>query len=261
MPANKSIIEVLKIDALELLGVLPYKPANPHEELDERSLGANRVNELPDLPRDLAREWEDSRPIEVRDLPETNIDLLAWYQPFSNFGQAEWGIFFDTSKMNQYALMIYSAVKAVRPGVRAETVHRAVWDEVMRHEREHAVQELTLAALVELGVHTALDFNTVYSSSSHVFEALASHAQHTDSVYRSPGSQTIDRNFVRHITSTAPKPAGYRDWDRIDQDVAIERAYALSFIPDLAVTLAVRLRKQVRKVKGNSYIQIPVYLK
>jgi hypothetical protein len=206
-------------------------------------------------------EWEDAPPLDIREISETDIDILAWYQPYSNYGALAWGIYFDTTKMNQHALLVYRVAKSVRPGIKPSTVARAVWDEVMRHEREHVVQELTLAVLVQMGMHPPMDSNSVYFASSKTFEALATHYQQTDAVYRKPTSNVIDRNFVRHITSKIKKPSGYCDWDQINLDTATEDAYRLDFMPESALGLAVKLRKLVRKVVANNYIEIPVFMK
>jgi hypothetical protein len=112
-----------------------------------------------------------------------------------------------------------------------------------------------------MGAHPAMDSNSVYSASAETFEALATHFEHTDAVYRKPTSNSIDRNFVRHVTASTRKPAGYSDWNQINIDSAAGRAFGLSFAPDLAVEIAIRLRKQVRKVVDNKFVDIPIYLR
>ena len=261
MSANSNINSLLKIDALELLKGLPFAPAEVSDIKHERPLGYNRVFELPDFQDDLFLEWEEFAPLDIREVPETDVDVLAWYQPYSNFGEVAWGIYFDTAKMNQHALLVYRVAKAVRPDIRPSTVVRAVWDEVMRHEREHAVQELTLAVLVQMGLHPAMDSNSVYFAASDTFEALAAHYQQTDAVYRKPTSNTIDRNYVRHITSSIKKPLGYEDWDRINLDEAAKQAYGRAFFPDSALEVARRTRKLLRKVLGNTYLELPIYMR
>lgn len=261
MSVNGSINSILREDALELLKGLPFAPKDSSENSSETGERFNRVFELPEFPQDNFLEWGQTPPIDAKEIPETNIDLLAWYQPYSNYGPAKWGIYFDSEKMTQYALKVYAAAKLTRPQIKAATVFRAVWDEVMRHEREHAVQEITLAVLVTIGIHPGMDSHSVYTAASESFEALATHYEHTDAVYRKPSSDVIDRNFVKHITASIEKPAGYRNWNRIDLDFAAEKAYGFAYAPDLTLDVAIRVRKLVRKVEANKFVDIPIYIR
>jgi hypothetical protein len=260
LSVSSSIKFLLREDPIEILSGLPFKQAGSTEDSRKKTEGFNQVFELPEFSDDSLREWERTPPLDARELPPFDVDKLAWYQPYSNYGPRAWGIYFDTVKMNHHALLVYAAAKSVRPELKPSTVVRAFWDEVMRHEREHAVQELTLAVLVQMGAHPPMDSNSVYSASAETFEALAAHYQHTDAVYRKPTSDAIDRNFVRHVTASIRKPAGYIDWDQINLDSAAESAFGLSFAPDMAVDIAIRLRKQVRKVVDNRLVDIPIYV-
>lgn len=261
MSVNLSINQLLKVDAIELLKGLPFSP--PDSRLRDRGTTEdfNRVYELPDFSADDFLEWRGTPAINIREIREVNVDLLAWYQPFSNFGDEEWGIYFDIAKINEHALKIYQVAKSVRPQINPSTVVRIVWDEVMRHEREHVVQELILAVLVQLGIHPPMDLNAVYSASNGAFEALATHYEHVDAVYRQQNRDVIDSNFVRHITSRIQKPSGYSDWDDSDLDVAIKKAFGSLIESDITLIVALRLRKVVRWVIGNSFVKVPIYLK
>lgn len=231
----------------------------PDSFADRRSqLDFRRVTELPKLNSDSLHEWKDSKALNIEDLEPQDIDILAWYQPYSDYGQSSWGIYFDEKKMNSYAQRIYSVAKGIRPLVSPKLVQQIVWDEVMRHEIEHAVQEVTAATLSAFVYKISDTALGVYGKNPLVFEALATHFKHTDARYRNRRGTPGDFEFIRATTAAAPKLAGYRDWNKIDITSAENGAYGLPFSYQV-VELADYIRKCLKEPFSSKFLEIPVY--
>ncbi len=227
----------------------------------ERRMGPvfRRVTKLPTINQEAIHDWKNTRAISVQEFEPTDIDVLAWYQPYSDYGPDSWGIYFDEAKMNSYARGIYALAKRVRPLVSPHLVQQVVWDEVMRHEIEHAVQEVTAATLSAF-VHGLNDSSLgVYAKLPHSFEALATHYMHTDARYRSRRGAPGDFDFVRHVTASAPKPPGYQDWNNVDITVSENNAFGLP-LPFQVSTLADHIRKCLKQPFSAKFLEIPIYV-
>ena len=224
-----------------------------------RGIAFHRVTNLPTINQDEIHEWENTRPFVLEEFEPTDIDLLAWYQPHSAYGPSSWGIYFDEAKMNSYARSIYALTKRVRPLVHPHLVQRVVWDEVMRHEIEHAVQELTAATLNSFLFPTSGSALDVYRRQARTFEALATHYMHTDTRYRSRRGAPGDFEFVRHVSASAPKPPGYRDWNKIDITSSENNAFGLPLQVQVS-QIAGYMRKCLKEPFSAKFLEIPVYI-
>lgn len=216
------------------------------------------IIELPELTSEEIESWKQIEANPFEHVESIEIDLLAWYQPYSDYGPSAWGIYFDEQKMNSYARSIFAAIKRVRSRISPQTVHRLVWDEVMRHEREHCVQELTAAALSTF--FTPIDKSSleIYSQKADDFEALATHFQHTDTAYRSQRGAPGEFNFAKTLTAATTKPAGYKEWNRIDVPRTDASIYEGNKFADVH-KIANQFRRQIKKPVSNPYLVIPVY--
>jgi len=218
-----------------------------------------RVTALPKLDGDSLHEWKSTGSMSIEDLEPQDIDILAWYQPYSDYGPSSWGIYFDEQKMNSYARKIYAVVKGIRPRVSAQLVQQTVWDEVMRHEIEHAVQEFT-AATLGVSVSTKPESSlSVYRKNPETFEALATHYKHTDTRYRSHRGAPGEFEFIRHISAIARKPPGYNQWNKIDITSAENAAYRLPATTQV-LDVADYFRKCLKEPFSSKFLEIPVYL-
>lgn len=218
-----------------------------------------RVLELPKLDSDSLHEWKNTTPMTLEDMEVQDIDALAWYQPYSDYGQASWGIYFDSKKMNAHARQTYAVVKGVRSLVSPKLVHQVVWDEVMRHEIEHAVQEVTAATLSAFVQNIPSSALGVYGKNPLTFEALATHFKHTDTRYRSKRGAPGEFEFIRTTTAMAPKLPGYRDWNRIDIKAAEDGAYGLPMRVPVS-EIADYVRKSLKQPFSAKFLEIPVYV-
>jgi len=218
-----------------------------------------QVDSLPKLDADSAKSWGHIEASQSEELEPTDIDILAWYQSYSDYGPNAWGIYFDTAKMNSYALKIHAFAKRIRPNIKPQLVQQVVWDEVMRHEIEHCVQELTGALLATLPLHKKKTALEIYHRDPRAFEALATHFQHTHAKYRPKGSAVSDFEFIKHITAWAPKPDGYKDWNRIDVAQAENAVYANGLSFDVT-KIADHIRRQLQKPFSSNFLRIPIWL-
>jgi len=218
-----------------------------------------RVTALPKLDGDSLHEWKNTGPMSIEDLEPQDIDILAWYQPYSDYGPGSWGIYFDEKKMNSYALRIYAVVKSIRPLTSPQLVQQSVWDEVMRHEIEHAVQELTAAAL-NVSASTMPETSlSVYRKNPQAFEAIATHYMHTDARYRGRRGAPGECEFIRHISASARKPPGYDQWNKIHITSAENGAYGLPPATQV-LDVADYIRKCLKEPFSSKFLEIPVYL-
>lgn len=265
---TQRVLKILNtLDAIELLATgleqrhLDSANGNPLDPFFQHRANRQfaRITALPELTSEASSEWRQIEPLHPEVVKPVAIDLLAWYQPYSDYGPQAWGIYFDEKKMNQYAMSIYAAVKSVRSEVAPRTVQGMVWDEVFRHEREHCVQELTASALSALYSPIAKSNLELYYTDIDAFEALATHFQHTDTHYRSSRGVPGELNFAKAVSAIVSKPKGYDQWNRIDVPRTDSALYERNIFPDVH-KIANQFRRNLKKPIDNPYLDIPVFV-
>lgn len=245
--------EVLKSD---------FKPTPPFEDNDwiERAIGANRVLELPVSDKQKLRAIEDlSRDSDWK--VDTHVDVLAWYAPFAVYGPTRWGIYFDTSKMDDFVSGILGRVWRVRSDIKSKDVEQVVWDQVLRHEIEHCVQELVVALGVMDGVSLLSKTPFEYLKSQMIkTEALASHFETIDPVYR-PGLKQSDRRLIESVLANRSRPGEYDLWNKIDITVQIRSLENVMNGPlHFSSTKLDAVQRTVRNPRKAPFLDIPIYL-
>ena len=265
---TKRALQILKtIDIVELLSTgLQQRYLTPNEGDVEDPFAERRgqrqferITELPELSIEEASQWGQLSPLGFGDTERVAIDLLAWYQPYSDYGPNDWGIYFDEEKMNGYARDLYRVAKAVRSDISPKLVHSLVWDEVLRHEIEHCVQELTASSLSLLFTPIHKSSLEIYRQDPSSFEALATHFQHTHAAYRTKRDAPGEMNFAKTASAGATKPAGYNNWNRIDVPITESGLYEGNKFSDVH-KIANQLRGNLKKPILNPYLDIPKFI-
>jgi len=222
-----------------------------------KRFAGNQIGKFPD-----ALDFEDV-PNQVSTVLAEGRGLheIAWYLPYRRYGQARWGIWFDAFAMTRLSMEVATIARLINPGITNSESQKVVYASVMRHEIEHAIQELLLAKSVQANDFNLADLtNAPFNVPGSYRETIASHFEHLDSLSGLSKIQTSRVNLIRHALQGMAAPPVYDAW-RSTSIQHLDNTYEsdLGVVENLG-TISGEERRLVNGRSKSSYIDIPVYL-
>ena len=249
----KQVFEEHKFDNREWYEEIPFHPLEPI-----RNASRFGPKDTGNFPGHL--DTENMSPVVSGKIGERGIDTIAWYLPYRFYGDKAWGIYFDSFAMTRLSIEIATLARRIDPAITNTQSRKLLYAEVMRHEIEHAIQELLLAKSLNEGTidvprAKAADFSQKRSYR----ETIASHFEHLDNLHGIRGISQREINILRHVIETLGEPPVYADWrykSIADLDMRYERELGV-------VSPNQELSNEVRELVGgkrnSKYLDIPAY--
>ena len=214
---------------------------------------------LSPLPEEL--EYIDSEDFVHLLLAETQgIDTLACYKPYRLYGEEQWGIYLDIFAMNRFSVEIATKARILDRSVKNSEARTVTYSEVLRHELEHAIQELILAKAVARGFFDLSNIDDKkFNKTGSYRETLASHFEHLDAIPRVKGLEIRKVNLIRTVLSSAPAPRVYGEWKSRDVQQLDERYERELGIWSGGEPSSSIERRLVNGSFKSDYLTVPVY--
>lgn len=249
----KEVFEEHVFDNHEWVEEVPFHPQEPIQNISKF-----RPRDVGKLPPSV--DTENMGP-EVSEIIRTRgIHAIAWYLPYRFYGEHNWGIYFDSIAMTRLSIEIATIARTLEPNITNTQARKVLYAEVMRHEIEHAIQELILAKSLEAGtIDVARVKSASFSQKRSYRETTASHFEHMD-MLQSVG--TVNKrhvNIIRHVIESQGEPPVYCEWRSrsiIDLDLQYERE--LGVAPQNQ-GLSNVMRDLVGGKPISKYLDIPTY--
>ena len=197
----------------------------------------------------------------TRILEEEGIHAIAWYLPYRIHGEANWGIYFDSFAMNRLAFETATTARLLDPSLKNSEARRVLYASVLRHELEHAIQELMMSTALVSGSITRPQFaSKSFARPRSYRESAASHFEHLDELRSISNIERRKVNLVRYVLQEVPAPQEYRAWKSASVFGLDEK-----FESELGMPLPRGIRTQeLRELVGgrasSPYFEVPVYL-
>ena len=233
----------------------PFQPEDSKER--KRSLGKTKFPKFPSTLDSI-----DVESTHVSGIIETaGIDAIAWYLPFRVYGETNWGIYFDSFAMSRFAMEVATKCRKLNSAITNSVVQQVLYASVLRHELEHAIQELALATQIKAGtISTGQIRSASFSRPGSYRETIASHLEHFDPLVGVSGMSVRDINIVRHVLREFPSQGPYGQWRNETLDSLDYRyEFDLGRTHDLG-ELSSELRREIGGRSSSKFIEIPVYL-
>jgi len=255
-PGNELFKQVFEEHKFENEGWIEDIPFHPLEPVYGKSkFGPKDTGKFPE-----SIDTENMPPEVSREIQERGIHAIAWYLPYRFYGEKAWGIYFDSFAMTRLSIEIATLARGIDPSITNTEARKVLYAEVMRHEIEHAIQEILLAKSLQAG---AIDVGRAkvadFSKKGSYRETIASHFEHLESLQGVRGVDKRSQNIIRHVSESLGEPSVYRDWRNVsiaELDNRYERELGVSS-PNQD------LSKEVRGLVGgriqSKYIDIPAY--
>jgi hypothetical protein len=249
----KQVFEEHKFDNREWYEELPFHPLEPIR--DASKFGPKDTGNFPGH-----LDTENMSPIVSGNIRERGIDAIAWYLPYRFYGDKAWGIYFDSFAMTRLSIEIGTLARRIDAAITNTQSRKVLYAEVMRHEIEHAIQELLLAKSLSAGtIDVPRAKAAEFSQNRSYRETIASHFEHLDTLQGIRGISQREINILRHVIETLGEPPVYEDWRSksiVDLDIRYEQ--------DLGVVshnqeLSNEVRELVGGKRKSKYLDIPTY--
>jgi hypothetical protein len=255
-PGNELLQKVFEEHKFENRGWIEDIPFHPLEPVYGKSkFGPKDVGKFPEH-----LDQENVTPEVAEVIRESSIDAIAWYLPYRFYGEQAWGIYFDSFAMTRLSIEIATIARQIDPSITNTQARKVLYAEVMRHEIEHAIQELLLAKSLQSGtIDVAKAHAADFSKKRSYRETIASHFEHMDTLQSVRGVDQRSQNIIRHVIEAIGEPPVYREW-RQESIASLDSRYET----ELGVTLPKQeLSNEVRALVGgkrsSKYIDIPAY--
>jgi len=214
---------------------------------------------LTNLPTEL--EFEDATPNVIEEISRGNgIHAIAWYLPYRVFGPKKWGIYFDVFAMASLGREVATKARKINSAIGNSESLRVLYASVLRHEIEHAIQELLFAKALRdgyIGLQELPSKN--FSRPMSYRETIASHFEHLDELLTIKGIYGSKTMLIRKMLQDVPSPKIYDDWKGSEiQSLDSQYERELNF-PASQVEMSDRERSLLAGRARSSYIDIPVY--
>ena len=242
------------------------------------SLNPYLICEIPDEPQDLFEGRVVFSMSDFQDLPISvafenlssnvmdrissgkGIHGVAWFLPFHMFGPDNWGIYIDRYATTRLAIEIATLAREIDESISNFEAQRFVYATVMRHQIEHATQEILIARAVAAGKFEVVQLlDAPFNGAENYREVLATHFQYYEGRRAQPNIDTVKNEIIRQVFQEIPLPDFHEDWRHksIQQmDAIFERD--LGFASNLGSRSA-SVRDLVDGMHKSKYLQIPAY--
>jgi hypothetical protein len=235
---------------------LPFEPREPVANL--RKFKTSDIGLLP-----AALENTNASPGVTEVIAQQNgLHAIAWYLPYRFHGESGWGIYFDTFAMTRFSIEVASLARLLDPSVTNSQTRKVVYAAVLRHELEHAIQELLLAKAIQAKTIAIADVASKSFSKTYSYrETIASHFENLDALVGLAKIPTQTINIIRRVLQTLPLPPVYDAWksssiEMLDSKYELE----LGLHPLNPLGEPSYLERGLFKGRAKSaYIDIPIY--
>lgn len=255
-PGNELLQEVFLEPDLEFRDSeepIPFDPREPVGSL--KNFGPSEVKPFPP-----SIDNDNASPVVLGEVAEKGIHAIAWYLPYRIFGANKWGIYFDTFAMNRLSMELGTIAREIDPSISNTSARKVLYAEVMRHELEHAVQELLLAkAILNKSITRASVKSANFSKRGSYREAIASHFEHFDKLEGLRGVDPRHVEILRHVLKNQNKPGVYNHW-KTNSIESLDSTYEidLGIVSNIGEASASE-RELFRGKRKSKYIDIPTY--
>jgi len=233
--------------------LIPFDPREPVGSLKKFNPSA-----LKPLPSSIDN--ENLLPVVLDEIAEKGIHAIAWYLPYRIFGEKRWGIYFDTFAMNRLSFEIGTIARQLDHSISNTSARKVLYAEVMRHELEHAVQELLIAkALKNKSITRASVKSANFSKKGSYREVIASHFEHFDKLEGLRGEDGRHVEILRFVMKNHHKPGVYNRW-RSESIESLDSTYEidLGILANIGEASSTE-RKLFGGKRSSKYIDIPTY--
>lgn len=158
--------------------------------------------------------------------------------------------------MTEYCERVTKLVQADRSDIARHQIYNAVWQQVARHEVEHAVHELALAQAVIEGGANPYHFPLPTDPTLNL-EALATNFEFYDYL-QAQDAGSYGHGFTASKASQMPLPAGYADWQITD--VEAEEAKLAKRIGGTSPDSFTKFRNTIQSKAKSRFLRIPLRL-
>ena len=249
----KQVFEEHKFENQGWIEDIPFHPLEPVSGISK--FGPKDTGKFPEH-----LDTENMPPEVTREIQERGIHAIAWYLPYRFYGEKAWGIYFDSFAMNRLSIEIATIARQIDPSITNTQARKVLYAEVMRHEIEHAIQEILLAKSLQAGtIDVSRAMAADFSKKGSYRETIASHFEHLEALQGVRGVDVRRQNILRHVIETTGEPPVYSAW-RHESISYLDGRYET----ELGVTLPTQeLSNEVRSLIGgkirSKYIDIPAY--
>jgi len=191
---------------------------------------------------------------------EGGTESIAWYVPYRSHNIQEWGIYLDILAMNEITLYLADKSRQLKSNILNSSVFAIFYAEVIRHEVEHAIQDIVMAqAINEDKATLEIVSDPNFRHNLKYLETIASHFEHTDPLRLNQKVSVEETNIIRFTTQSLLVPPEYGDWKNRDI-LELDLKYHQALGNDLKDSLSSeKVRKLTRSQSRSDFIAIPVY--
>jgi len=255
-PGNELFKQVFEEHKFENQGWIDDIPFHPLEPVYGKSkFGPKDTGKFPE-----SIDTENMLPVVSREIQERGIHAIAWYLPYRFYGAKAWGIYFDSYAMTRLSIETGTIARQIDPTITNTQARKVLYAEVMRHELEHAIQEVLLAKSLKAGtIDVPKAVVAKFSKKGSYRETIAAHFEHLDPLQSVRGIDLRRQNVLRYVIERIGQPPVYCEWKH--KSIADLDGY---YETELGVTSPRQeLSNEVRSLVGgkprSKYIDIPVY--
>jgi hypothetical protein len=176
------------------------------------------------------------------------------------YGESKWGICFDTFALNRLSFEVATSARQIDSSITNTEARRVIYAAVLRHELEHAIQELVIAEAVVAGVIGVTElWNQEFSNTGSYRETIASHFEHLDVLKNVTKVPPRKQNVIRRVLQRLPAPMVYRDWEFVAVDQLDEKFEKQLRLQTNTESVSSQVRTRVNGNYRSRYLEVPLY--